>query len=289
MLLNFSQHEAMRLRGLLGPAAGQTQTGRTGPQPIGPLILARALTPLVPDAKEDQESGNAAEVELLGPDPDDAPYDRSTLYKDIVSQTSSTITISGDWSKWIKEGSQIRVIDSTSNNDFYRLTAAPTYDAGPDETTLSFSPTLPDADTADGKVARHGPWGVIASASVHTVSGLCGVAAMPGDVILMTKIGGELVPVTGCQVLFAQVKEGEKITAPTIDSEDDDKLTLGSGEVEVYYFDSDGVRTGTGITVKVWNDWDRVEVDENYTIAAEWFGRWMLTQASCNETGATLA
>ncbi len=89
-------------------------------------------------------------------------------------------------------------------------------------------------------------------------------------------------------VIYGQVKE--TIDPPTIDTENNDTLTIGSGKVDVYYFDDSGVRIDAGQEETIFNDWEDVTIPEDYTIKADWNGkRWLLTQASCNETGATLA
>jgi hypothetical protein len=275
------------LRRLQQPGSGLSHLREPAADVYGPLILAEAKTPLVPGTTTGS-SGNTAEVELLGPDNDDAPYDRSALYEDVWLQPASDqIVVIGDWSRWLVEGSRVRLIDSTSNDGFYELSGVPTYDSDLDETTITLTVGLPDQSRADGKVARYGPWGLIAAVAIHNVSGQMGVAAMPGDRLLIAQVGREFIAVVGSQSIFGQV--ATTIKAPTIDVDDEYKLTLGSGTVSVYYFDKDNVRTDTGVVVEIYNDWEDVNIREDYTIKAEWHGRWMLSQASCAVTGASLA
>ena len=283
------------LRGLQQPGSGLSHSPsaiRGGPSLTdvhGPLLLAEAKTPLVPGTTTGS-SGNTAAVELLGADNDDAPYDRAALFESIVSQPAANqIVVAGDWSRWLIEGSRIRLVDSLSNDGFYELSGAPTYDPGDDETTITLTTDLPVRlrhRNLMGKVGRHGPWGLIPAVEVHNVSGQMGVAAMPGDRVLIAQVGREFIAVVGSQSIFGQAET--TISAPNIDPLNNNALTLGSGTVRVYYFDENNIRTDTGVDVKVYNDWETVSVPVDFTIKAEWYGRWMLSQASCSTATATL-
>ena len=255
---------------------------------LAPLFLCRMATPLVPGVSDTELSANTADAFLLNEDDDESPRSRAILSEEITSQPSdSNVVVSGDRSRWAVFGSMLMIQASNENNGFYELSANPTYDEGSDETTFAFTDDLPDRFDLTGNLVRFGPWGLEARVTVRNLSGHMAICAMPGDDIICARVGRELLPICGPQTLFGQVVT--TIAAPTIDTGDDDKLTIGSGTVSVYYFDSDEMRTDNGIDVTVYNDWEDVSITADYTIQAQWYGRWMLSQASCDETDATLA
>lgn len=269
----------------LRPGSPHTRGNETAPAP--PLILCRMATPLVPGVEDTEVSANTAEAYLVNEDDDDSPRDRIILSESIFLQPSSTqIIVTGDLSRWSVTGSVVMIDNSNENNGFYELSNDPTYDAGLDETTFNLAKELPDFLDVTGDLLRFGPWGLETRVTVRNLSGHMAICAMPGDDIICARVGRELLPICGPQTLMGQVVT--TITAPVIDIDDNYKLTLGSGTVYVYYFDSDGIRTDTGITLTVYNDWEDVNIVDGFTIKADWYGRWIMSQASCAETGATL-
>jgi len=286
--LSHSTREMLRQskRAPLKPGSPQTRSDQTSPP--APLILCRMATPLVPGVETTELSANTADAYILNEDDDDSPRDRTILAEAITSQPSDTnIVVAGDLSKWSKTGSMLMIQGSNQNNGFYELSDDPTYDSGADETTFATQQELPDKTDVTGNLVRFGTWGLEARVTVRNLSGHMAICAMPGDDIICARVGRELLPICGPQTLFGQVVT--TIAAPTIDVDDEDKLTLGSGTVSVYYFDSDGIRTDTGITVTIYNDWEDVNIIADFTIQADWYGRWILSQASCAVTEATLA
>ena len=251
------------------------------------LLICRLATPLVPGVAAAEKSANTAEAYVVVQDRTDMPMRRAVLQDLITDQpTNRDIVVSGDLTNWLVAGSRFLVRGSTSNDQQYYLCDI-TYSSGDNETTLNVTPDLPDAATADGNVVRLGPYGLSQQVEVRNLSGHAAIAAMPGDDIICARIGAELIPLAGPQVIFGQVTE--TIDPPTIDTANGDILTLGTGKVSVYYFDTNGVRTDTGIDVEISNDWEDITIEVDFTIKADWYGRWMLTQASCSETEATLA
>lgn len=244
-----------------GPPQPNSQDARDN---LPPMFLGKAITPLVAGRTTDDRDGRVGQVQQFSQglaDADD-PYFATVNRWEIVAYLQDdgglwrVLRIDGDKRHEFAVGIELRIVDSDggTNDGRFVLTIEPEYEAdildgdgnvttARDWTLLTLPVDLTDETvTPLGELIRYGSAGLQAVDGLHTAAAKTPVSGFLDDVIVLARIDGELVPITGPPKLYGYLDEylGE--------------LTIAT--------DADGKRTGTTVPEAWLSVWQLVYRDE---------------------------
>lgn len=279
-LLNAHQRMLLRQLDELPPADERRDSTE---YPAASVWLVTPQTPLFCGDETGVSTGRAAEVATRltdrsagATDPFDEPKNREA----ITGISGADITVAGDQTGRLVAGSRFR-IDADNDNDGWHEAVDVTYNDSGDETIITLTTALPDS-TVTGDIVLPGPWPLETLDTVRSASCQTSIVGMPGDEIVIARIGDELLPIAGPVTLWGILDEA--LDEPEFEAGPPKKLTASSASVTVYRLDPETHEfLSTGIQITMYSIWEGLNLPSGHTVAFERYaGHWVLKPASCS-------
>lgn len=273
-----SQRHREILNRLDRPTGGDELRHSTEPLPLDSLQLVQPATPLFAGNSTGSVTGRSAEVALRITDRDGTdPYDATENRVAISGVASNTITVSGDQTDRVAANSFVRLLGSTATGYGSRHVAAVDLVSG--DTEIELSGDVPSGIT---HVILPGPWPLATIDEVFSAACQTAVVGMPGDDLVVARIGEELIPLGGPVTLWGILDE--QLDEPTFIPGPPKQLIASSASVTVHRIDpATHEFLSTGISLTLFSVWEGLNLAAGHTVAFERYsGHWLLKPASCS-------